>query len=92
MENAGRISGPPIMKGKVNYMGAVALTTLYNQKMAKASKIGQLNATFLLASSVRNLDMLRAECEEYQFICAKIEGLEAHERETMYQYGKLQAR
>lgn len=73
-------------------MGAVALTTLYNKKMERAVNVGKLNATFLLAPSDRNYEMLRAEMEEYQFTQSDIDDLEAHERETMHEYAKLQVR
>ncbi len=73
-------------------MEAVALATLYNKKMERASNVGKLNATFLLAPSVRNYSMLRAEMEEYQVIQSDIDDLEAHEREAIHDYGKLQAR
>lgn len=73
-------------------MGAVALTTLYNKKMERAANVGKLNAIFILAPSARRYDMLRAEMEEYQDICTEIDDLEAHERETIHEYAKLQAR
>ncbi len=73
-------------------MGVVALTTLYNTKMERATKVGKLNAIFLLTPSVRNFGMLRGEMEEYQDACAEIDELEAHERETIHEYAKRQAR
>ena len=73
-------------------MEAVALSTLYNQKMERAANVGKLNAIFLIRPSARNYDMLRAEMEEYQDAQAKVDDLEAHERETVHEYGKRQAR
>ncbi len=73
-------------------MATVALAKLYNKKMERAANVGKFNATFLLAPSARNYDMLRAEMEEYQFVQSDIDDLKAHERETIHEYGKLQAR
>ncbi len=80
------------MKEKVIYMGAVALRTLYNKKIVGASKIGLLQAAFILAPDARNYDTLRAEMEEYQGVQAEIDDLQAHERETMFQYGVVNSR
>lgn len=73
-------------------MVTLALITLYNMKMQRAANVGKLNTIFLLAPSARNFDMLKTEMEEYQDAQAEIDVLQAHERETMYQYAKLQAR
>ncbi len=89
-QTPGHLAQDSERKGEI--MGAVALLTLYNKKMERASNVGKLNATFLLAPSARNFDMLRAEMEEYQDAQTDIDELEAHERETIHEYAKQRAR